>query len=148
MSDLTDLYQEVILDHNRSPRNFRQPESFNREALGHNPLCGDRISLYLQVEEDRIVDVGFQGSGCAISQASASIMTDALKGMSLEGFERLFGSFHSMVTGQVVEGSQEDLGKLVVFSGVSQYPVRVKCATLPWHTLKAALRQTGQATTE
>lgn len=148
MSDLTDLYQEVILDHNRSPRNFRQPEAFNHEAMGHNPLCGDRIKLYLQVEEGQIVDVGFQGSGCAISQASASLMTEALKGMSLEQFESLFGRFHSLVTGQIVEGSQEDLGKLVVFSGVSQYPVRVKCATLPWHTLKAALSRTGQITTE
>jgi len=148
MSDLTDLYQEVILDHNRSPRNFRQPEAFNCEALGHNPLCGDRIKLYLQVEEGRIVDVGFQGSGCAISQASASIMTETLKGMSVERFERLFGSFRSLVTGQIADGSQEDLGKLVVFSGVSKYPVRVKCATLPWHTLKAALSRAGQVTTE
>ncbi len=148
MSDLTDLYQEVILDHNKHPRNFREPDTFNRDAIGHNPLCGDRIRLYLQIEESRIVDVSFQGSGCAISQASASLMTQALKGHTVEEFEKLFGRFHSLVTGKMVEASQDDLGKLVVFSGVSQYPVRVKCATLPWHTLRAALNQTESATTE
>ncbi len=148
MSDLTDLYQEVILDHNKNPRNFREPDTFNRDALGHNPLCGDRIRLYLQMEEGRLADVSFQGSGCAISQASASLMTEALKGLTVEEFENLFGRFHSLVTGKIVEASQDDLGKLVVFSGVSQYPVRVKCATLPWHTLRAALDQTENATTE
>ena len=148
MSDLTDLYQEVILDHNKNPRNFREPDTFNRDAIGHNPLCGDRIRLYLQIEEGRIVDVSFQGSGCAISQASASLMTEALKGLTVEEFEKLFGRFRSLVTGEMVEGSQDDLGKLVVFSGVSQYPVRVKCATLPWHTLRAALNQRENATTE
>jgi len=148
MTELTDLYQEVILDHNKSPRNHREPDRFNRDAIGHNPLCGDRIRLYLQIEEGRIDDVGFQGSGCAISQASASLMTEALKGMTVEEFEKLFGRFHSLVTGKTVEGSQEELGKLVVFSGVSQYPVRVKCATLPWHTLRAALNQTPKTTTE
>ncbi len=148
MIDLTDLYQEVILDHNKSPRNYREPDTFNRDAIGHNPLCGDRIRLYLQMEEGRIADVAFQGSGCAISQASASLMTVAIKGITVEEFEKLFGRFHSLVTGKIVEGSQENLGKLLVFSGVSQYPVRVKCATLPWHTLRAALKQTGEATTE
>ncbi len=148
MTDLTDLYQEVILDHNKSPRNYGEPDSFNRDAVGHNPLCGDRIRLYLQLDDDRITDVAFQGSGCAISQASASLMTEALKGMAVAEFEKLFGTFHSLVTGKTVEGSQEELGKLVVFSGVSQYPVRVKCATLPWHTLRAALNQAGRATTE
>ena len=148
MSDLTELYQEVILDHNKNPRNFRELDTFNRDAIGHNPLCGDRIRLYLQMEEGRIVDVSFQGSGCAISQASASIMTEALKGLTVEEFEELFGRFHSLVTGKTVDPSGEDLGKLMVFSGVSQYPVRVKCATLPWHTLRAALDQTGEVETE
>ena len=148
MSTLTDLYQEVILDHNKSPRNFREPDTFNRDAIGHNPLCGDRIRLYLQVEEGRIVDVSFQGSGCAISQASASLMTVALMGLTVEEFETLFARFHSLVTGKIVEASQDDLGKLLVFGGVSQYPVRVKCATLPWHTLRAALNHTENATTE
>ena len=148
MPDLTELYQEVILDHNRSPRNFGKLNFFNHKSLGHNPLCGDKIKLYLQIEAAKIVDIGFQGAGCAISQASASIMTEILKGMSPKEFETLFGHFHSLVTGQSVEIVQEDLGKLVVFSGVSKYPLRVKCATLPWHTLKAALKQDKETTTE
>lgn len=148
MTELDDLYQEMILDHNRNPRNFGSLDTFNREAEGHNPLCGDRLTLTLQVKDDRIVDIAFEGSGCAISQASASIMTEALKGVSLQDFERLFTIFHALVTGRAVQGSQEELGKLVVFSGVSQYPVRVKCATLPWHTVKAALSRAGAATTE
>jgi nitrogen fixation NifU-like protein len=138
MSDLRDLYQEVILDHNRSPRNFGALAGANRSAEGHNPLCGDRVRIYLQVEEDRIRDIAFQGSGCAISTASASLMTDALKGKTVEEARALFHGFHDLVT---TGGDPERLGKLAVFSGVREFPIRVKCATLAWHAAQAALDQ-------
>lgn len=138
MSDLTELYQSVILDHNRKPRNFGALEGANRHADGKNPLCGDHVTVELQVSGDTISDVKFTGQGCAISKASASLMTAAVKGKSRAEAEALFAKFHAMVLGQV-EGTKEELGQLVVFSGVSRFPVRVKCASLAWHTLKAAL---------
>lgn len=141
MSDLNDLYQETILDHSKRPRNFRRlPEG--RHAEGYNPLCGDRVTVHLKLEGDRVSDVSFQGSGCAISTASASLMTESLKGRTLPEAEALFERFHALVAG---EGEvSPELGKLAVFSGVREYPMRVKCATLAWHTFKAALRGAEQ----
>jgi len=145
MSDLRELYQQLILDHSKKPRNFRTLEGANRTAEGHNPLCGDYITLYLQVEDDVIRGIGFQGSGCAISRASASMMTDSVKGKTEAEAQRLFERFHSLVTGEGDEaGDPVDLGKLAVFSGVKEFPVRVKCATLSWHTLRAALEGKGE----
>jgi nitrogen fixation protein NifU and related proteins len=138
MNDLRDLYQEVILDHNRRPRNFGPLPTANRRAEGHNPLCGDRVTVYLDLVDGRLQDVAFQGSGCAISTASASLMTEALKGLTLEEARGLFKGFHDLVTLGAAEGSP-DLGKLAVFTGVREYPMRVKCATLAWHALMAAL---------
>ena len=138
MPDLRDLYQEVILEHSKAPRNYRQLPAANQHAEGFNPLCGDHFTVYLDVEGDSIRDISFQGSGCAISKASASMMTQALKGKSKADAERLFDTFHKLVTGEA-NGDQSELGKLAVFSGVSEFPVRVKCATLAWHTLQAAL---------
>lgn len=141
---LRELYQEVILDHSKNPRNFREIEHASHDAKGHNPLCGDRLSLYIVVEDGVIKDVSFKGAGCAISTASASMMTEALKGKTQADAEELFGSFHGVVTGK--DGADEDaLGKLAVFAGVRDYPVRVKCATLAWHTLNAALAEKEEA---
>jgi len=143
-AELRELYQEVILDHSKNPHNFREIEGASHEAKGHNPLCGDRLSLYITVEDGVIRDVSFQGAGCAISTASASMMTDALKGKTEDEAEALFGAFHDVVTGK--EGANADeLDKLAVFAGVRDYPVRVKCATLAWHTLKAALADKEEA---
>jgi len=138
MSDLRELYQDVILEHSKAPRNYRKLATANHKAEGYNPLCGDHFTLYLDLEGDSIHDISFQGSGCAISKASASMMTQSVKGKTREEAERLFKQFHKLVTGQA-NGNQADLGKLAVFSGVSQFPVRVKCATLAWHTLQAAM---------
>jgi nitrogen fixation NifU-like protein len=138
MSDLRDLYQEIILDHNRHPRNFGPLPTANRRAEGHNPLCGDRVTVHLDIADGRIADVRFEGSGCAISTASASLMTEALKGLTLEDARGLFHGFHDLVTLGAEEGSP-DLGQLAVFTGVREYPMRVKCATLAWHALIAAL---------
>jgi nitrogen fixation protein NifU and related proteins len=135
-SGLEELYQEVILDHNRRPRNFRAIER-GRHAEGHNPLCGDRVTVYLRVEGERILDASFQGSGCAISKASASLMTDSVKGKTIQEAEALFDRFQRLITRSADE-PVDDLGKLSVFAGVRQFPVRVKCASLPWHTLRAA----------
>jgi len=136
MSDLQDLYQEVILDHNRRPRNFRTiPDG--RKAEGYNPLCGDRLTVYLRVENDVIKDATFQGSGCAISKASASLMTDAVKGKTVAEAEQLFQRFHDVVTAPP-DAPVEDVGKLSVLAGVRQFPMRVKCATLAWYALRAA----------
>jgi nitrogen fixation protein NifU and related proteins len=140
MSDLNDLYQEVILDHNKRPRNYRTLEGANRRAEGFNPLCGDRLTLFLTIDGGVIRDVGFQGSGCAISKASASLMTEALKGKSVAEAEALFERFHRMVTSPP-DAPVEPLGKLSVLAGVREFPVRVKCASLAWHTLKAAVKQ-------
>lgn len=142
MDDLQELYQEVILDHNRNPKNFREMEHPSHSSTGYNPLCGDRINIYLKVEGGVVKDVSFKGSGCAISKASASLMTTVLKGRPVEEVERIFDKFQKLVTGQAgAESDISDLGQLVVLSGVREFPVRVKCATLAWHTLKAALEQ-------
>jgi nitrogen fixation protein NifU and related proteins len=146
-ADLNDLYQEVILDHNKRPRNFRVLDRPSHHAEGFNPLCGDRLNLFLNVEGDQIADVGFQGSGCAISKASASLMTDAIKGRSVAEARDLFERFRQMVT-TPPDRSVEDLGKLSVLAGVREFPVRVKCASLAWHTLKAALDREESVSTE
>jgi nitrogen fixation NifU-like protein len=148
-----ELYQEVILDHNRRPRNFGALPGANRTAEGNNPLCGDRITLYVELAGDRIADVSFEGAGCAISTASASLMTEALKGKTVAEARALFDVFHRLVTegeagGGAGIGSDAEIDKLAVFSGVRAYPMRVKCATLAWHTLKSALDQAGTASTE
>ena len=141
MDDLRELYQTTILDHNRAPRNFGQLEGANRTARGDNPVCGDKLQVYLEVDDDeRILDVRFDGKGCAISTASASLMTEFVKGKPLAEIEDTFERFHELVTGNPGEKVDGDgLGKLAVFSGVREYPVRVKCATLCWHTLRSAL---------
>jgi nitrogen fixation NifU-like protein len=138
VSELTDLYQEVILDHNRRPHNFRAIDSPTATQEGYNPLCGDRLTLYLTLDGDVIKDVAFQGSGCAISKASASLMTDALKGKTVEQARALFDQFHAMITSNP-ETPPVDLGKLSVFAGVREFPTRIKCASLAWHTMKAAV---------
>ena len=137
MSDLRELYQEVILDHYKKPRNFRALPDANRKLEGYNPLCGDKITVYLKVEDGVVKDISFQGSGYAISTASASMMTDSLKGKSVDKAEAIFRGFRDLVTGK--DQSAEDLGKLTVFTGVREFPMRVKCATLAWHTFHAAL---------
>lgn len=140
MSDLTDLYQEVILDHNRRPRNFGALEGATRTAKGHNPFCGDRLTVYLRLDGDRITGVSFEGSGCAISKASASLMTDAIKGQTVAQATALFDRFHGMVTTPIDRPvDATSVGKLAVLAGVREFPTRVKCASLAWHTLKAAL---------
>lgn len=150
MSDLQELYQDMVIDHNNRPRNFRKPEGANRSAEGYNPLCGDKLNLYLTVEGDLITDVGFQGSGCAISKASASMMTEAVKGRSKAEAEEIFRAFREMLLRE--PGSDFDaelLGDLEILSGVSEFPARVKCATLSWHTLRSALEgQVSMVTTE
>lgn len=149
MSDLDELYQEVILDHNRRPRNFRAIADASKQQEGYNPLCGDRLTLYVVVRDGVVADVAFQGSGCAISKASASLMTEALKGRPVAEARELFERFHRMVTS--APGSPvDDLGKLSVLAGVRDYPTRVKCASLAWHTLKAAVADdpAGPVTTE
>ncbi len=142
---LRELYQEVILDHSKAPRNFRELDDATHQSQGHNPLCGDRLTLYLVVADGVIQDVGFRGAGCAISTASASMMTQTLKGKTEAEAEAIFGAFHNLVTGKGVEAPDDVLGKLTVFGGVRDYPVRVKCATLAWHTLKAALAKAKEA---
>jgi nitrogen fixation NifU-like protein len=139
MTSMDELYQNVILEHNRSPRNYRAMDDASGRADGNNPLCGDRITVWLKVQDGVIQDASFQGSGCAISRASASLMTAAVRGKTREEADRLFDRFHRMVTGRLPEGETETLGKLAVFSGVSEFPVRVKCATLCWHAMKEAM---------
>ena len=141
MSELRELYQEVILDHHKKPRNFRPLADASAKVEGYNPLCGDRVTVYVKLEDGIVKDISFQGSGCAISTASASMMTESLKGKTLAEAEALFRSFRQLVTGPPDQdaGEATGLGKLAVFSGVREFPVRVKCATLPWHTLQAAL---------
>ena len=145
MSDLRDLYQELILDHSRKPRNFGALEGADRDADGHNPLCGDRLRVYLNLADDVIDNVQFEGSGCAISTAAASMMTQAVKGKTLDEASALFKQFHALVTGKADAG--QDIGKLTVFAGVSEFPVRVKCATLCWHTLQAAMDNSPETIT-
>ena len=149
MSELSELYQQVILDHNKKPRNFRKIGSPTNTAEGHNPLCGDQLTIYLHLQNNAVEDVSFEGSGCAISKASASMMTQAVKGKSKEQAEELFKEFHSMVTGELDEENTENhLGNLKIFAGVRDFPVRVKCASLPWHTLHAALNKKEIVSTE
>jgi nitrogen fixation NifU-like protein len=146
---LRELYQETILEHNKRPRNFRKLEGADRVQEGFNPLCGDRLTLYLKMDGTRIADVAFQGHGCAISTSSASLMTEAVKGKDRAAAEALFDAFHRLVTREGPAPGKEEVGKLLVFSGVGEFPARVKCATLCWHTLKAALAgQAAPATTE
>jgi nitrogen fixation protein NifU and related proteins len=149
MPDLQGLYQEVILDHSKKPRNYRVLEGADHHAEGYNPLCGDRVTIYVKLENDRITDLTFQGSGCAISTSSASLLTETLKGKTLDEADALFKKFHALVTGEVNGNQAGDvlLGKLAVFSGVAEFPVRVKCATLAWHTLRSALKGENQAVT-
>ena len=139
MSDLRELYQQVILDHNKNPRNFHEMEDATRRVDGYNPLCGDHYTVFLKTDGDKIAEVSFTGSGCAISKASASVMSSTVKGKSKEEAEHLFDTFHRLVTGDASGLSASDLGRLAAFSGVSEFPARVKCATLAWHTLKSAL---------
>ncbi len=149
MSELSDLYQEVILEHNKNPRNFRSIDDADKTALGNNPLCGDALEVYVKMDGDTIADVAFKGSGCAISKASASIMTQVIKGRSKDDAESLFDQFHKMVTGGLdVETEENDLGKLKIFAGVIEFPARVKCASLSWHTLHAALHGEEAISTE
>ncbi len=140
LDELRDLYQEVVFDHNRNPRNFRVIEDADRVIEGFNPLCGDRITLYLKLDGERIADVSFQGQGCAISTASASLMTEIVKGKTIDEAEHLFQAFHKIVTGEDDDLKLEELGKLAVLAGVRQYPSRIKCATLAWHSLESALK--------
>jgi nitrogen fixation NifU-like protein len=140
--DVRELYQEVILDHSRRPRNFGRPPGCNREANGHNPLCGDRISVYVEIADGVVKDVAFEGAGCAISMASASLMTEQMKGMSEHEAEQLFDRFRRLMTEETGETAEPGLDRLAVLGGVREFPVRVKCATLAWHTLKAALANT------
>ena len=149
MSELSELYQQVILDHNKKPRNFQKLETANHSAEGYNPLCGDHLTVYLNLEGDTVKEVAFEGSGCAISKAAASMMTQSVKGKNKEQAERLFNEFHRMVMGELDEEVEEnDLGNLKIFAGVREFPVRVKCATLPWHTLHAALKDKNAVSTE
>lgn len=139
MSELSELYQEVILDHNKQPRNFHKLSDANRHAEGYNPLCGDHLDIYLKMRGDTIEDISFTGSGCAISKASGSMMTSSLKGKNKAEAEAIFEKFHTMVTGESNSAAPEGLGKLAVFSGVCEFPSRVKCASLAWHTMRSAL---------
>lgn len=149
MSELSDLYQEVILDHNKNPRNFREIATANFKADGNNPLCGDALRVYVEVENDRVKDVAFKGSGCAISKASASMMTQVVKGKTKAEAEKMFDEFHRMVLGELDEETEENnLGKLKIFAGVREFPARVKCASLSWHTLSAALSGEEEVSTE
>jgi nitrogen fixation NifU-like protein len=150
MNDLRELYQEVILDHSKRPRNRRAMESATHQAVGHNPLCGDRATVFLHVEGDVVTDVSFDGAGCSISTASASMMTDALRGRTVAEAKALFERFHELVTSDPSRAAEvaPELGKLAVFQGVHEFPMRVKCASLAWHTMKAALDGGGRASTE
>ena len=148
MSDLQDLYQSIILDHNRRPKNYGSLDGATNRAEGRNPLCGDEVAVELKVQRDAIEDVRFTAIGCAVSRAAASIMTQAVKGKSRAEVDRLFTQFHELVTGRLKPTPQEarTMGEMAAFSGVSRFPVRVKCASMPWHTLQAALRDGGAAT--
>lgn len=147
--ELKEIYQQVILDHNKSPRNFRKIDSSTHSSEGLNPLCGDHVYIYLDIHDGVIVDISFDGNGCAISKSSASIMTAELKGKTVEEAEKIFNQFHDMVTGKLTDEEEiESLGKLSVFQGVRDFPVRVKCASLAWHTMHAALHSETVVTTE
>ena len=148
MDELRELYQEMILDHHKNPRNCQKLVGANHHAEGYNPLCGDRVMVHLLLAGDTIKDISFEGSGCAICTASSSLMTEVLKGKSLNEAERVFGKFHDLVTSDPTAGPvHDDLGKLAVFAGVREYPIRIKCATLPWHTFQAALADKSETVT-
>lgn len=146
LEDLRELYQEVILDHSKSPRNFRFPENATGTAHGDNPLCGDNLTVKVVVEGDTIVDIGFQGSGCAISQAAASTMTEMVKGKEKDFIEKVFNNYHDVLLGKAAV-DEDLLGKLAVFAGVAEFPMRVKCATLAWHTMQHALTNSDEIVT-
>ncbi|MBK9154816.1 MAG: SUF system NifU family Fe-S cluster assembly protein [Chloracidobacterium sp.] len=149
MSELNELYQETILEHNKNPRNFRDIEDADKTAVGNNPLCGDALKVYVKMDGDVVTDVAFKGSGCAISKASASMMTQAVKGKNRAEADQLFDEFHRMVTGELdIEKDENHLGKLRAFAGVLEFPARVKCASLSWHTLNAALHGDDAVSTE
>ncbi len=149
MSELNELYQEVILDHNKNPRNFREIENPDKQADGNNPLCGDQLKVFVKIDGEKVADVSFVGSGCAISKASASMMTQVLKGKNIREAEVLFDEFHRMVTGKLdIEQDENSLGKLRIFAGVLEFPARVKCASLSWHTVNAALHGEEEVSTE
>jgi len=150
MFSLGDLYQQVIIDHTKAPRNFGKLEPCSHDAEGYNPLCGDQLHIYLQISDDDIIeDVKFEGQGCSISTASASLMTDAMKGKSIKQFEQMFDAFHDMATADMsATPDEETLGKLAVLAGVKEFPARIKCATLCWHTMKSAIEGSGVAKTE
>lgn len=141
MTNLEALYQEVILDHNRKPRNFREIENADRRVEGRNPLCGDAITLFVKLDGDRVADISFKGSGCAVSKSSASLMTTAVKGKPIDEAMRLFGRFHEMITGKLSDAEREQMGSLAALGGVARFPIRVKCASLSWHALRSALQQ-------
>ncbi len=140
MSDIRELYQQVILDHNKNPRNFRELPNATRRVEGYNPLCGDHYTVFVELEGDVIKDVSFTGNGCAISKSSASVMTSSVKGKKAIDAEKMFDTFHKLVTGEVTGATQDELGRMAAFSGVSEFPARVKCASLAWHTLHSALQ--------
>ena len=149
MSELNELYQETILEHNKNPRNFREIEDADKKAFGNNPLCGDALQVFVKMDGDMVGDVAFKGSGCAISKASASMMTQAVKGKTRDEADEPFDEFHKMVTGEIdIESDETQLGKLRVFAGVLEFPARVKCASLSWHTLNAALHEKEEISTE
>ena len=147
MSDLRDLYQQMILDHNRNPRNFRELPNATKRVDGYNPLCGDHYTVFVELDGDVIKEVTFTGNGCAISKSSASVMTTTVKGKKTEEAEKLFDTFHKLVTGEPAGLSEAELGRLAAFSGVSEFPARVKCATLAWHTLHSALQDEQEVVT-
>ncbi len=147
MSNLHELYQEILLEHNNKPRNYRKIEDANRQADGYNPLCGDQITLYLKLEDDVIADVAFQGVGCAISRASASMLTQSIKGETLAKAEEIFDGFHALITDPDADVDYDLLGDLEMLSGVSAFPTRIKCAVLAWHTLNAAIEGKGDSVT-
>lgn len=147
MTDLKELYQEVILDHSRSPRNFGKPAGAERSAEGLNPVCGDEVNVHIRMNGDVIEDIGFTGAGCAISKSSASLMTTLVKGHTVEEVDAMFDRFHEMVTKGLPDDEVESLGRLAAFSGVCEYPARVKCATLAWHTMRAAIRARQESAT-
>jgi nitrogen fixation NifU-like protein len=144
MSNLEALYQEVILDHNRKPRNFREMEHADRRIEGRNPLCGDEITLWVKLDGDKVADVSFKGTGCAVSKSSASLMTSTVKGKTVKETLELFDRFHRMITGKLAEAEREKMGSLAALGGVSRFPIRVKCASLPWHALKSAIQGGGE----
>ena len=148
MSNLDALYQEVILDHNRKPRNFREIEHADHKVDGRNPLCGDQVTIWLKLDGDTVADVSFKGTGCAVSKSSASLMTSAIKGKSVAETRQLFDRFHTMITGKMSDADRQQMGSLAALGGVSKFPLRVKCASLAWHALKSALDGGGEVSTE